>query len=165
MHRVQSGATGLSIGEAAQHLGVSVHTLRYYEREGLLNVPRTEHVRPSRSAQRRYGEGELEVLNFLLALRATGMPMSFIRRYVALVRLGDETVTERRGLLVEHQQAVISQIAVLEHSLKAIEGKISKYDHLGGFTRSGEPLPVTGTATADTTTADTAQRCTTKGAN
>ncbi|WP_407570017.1 MerR family transcriptional regulator [Deinococcus altitudinis] len=155
----QPGAAGLSIGEAARRLGVSVHTLRYYEREGLLNVPRRAHVRPSRSAQRRYGEGELEVLGFLLALRATGMPMGFIRRYIALVRLGDETVTERRELLVEHQRAVTAQIAALGNSLKAIEAKIGKYDHTGHFTLGGE----TGANTASA--ADTAQRIATQGAN
>lgn len=149
MHFAQSEPTGLSIGEAAQRLGVSVHTLRYYEREGLLNVPRTEQVQQARSAQRRYGESELELLRFLLALRATGMPMGLIRRYMALVRLGDGTVTERRELLVEHQRAVTAQIAALGNNLKAIEHKIGKYDLLGGCAPGSQdvaaPVPVTST--------------------
>ena len=119
----QSVAAGLSIGEAALRLGVSAHTLRYYERVGLLEVPRL------RSTQRRYGPQELEWLRFLLALRATGMPMQLIRRYVGLVRTGENTVTERRALLLEHQRAVKAQIAALHESLGAIERKIQWYDH------------------------------------
>ena len=127
-----SSQVGLSIGEAAQRLGVSVHTLRYYERDGLLNVPRTEGAPLSRNAQRRYGEGELELLRFLLALRATGMPMGLIRRYMARVRLGEETVSERRELLLSHQRAVTAQIAALGENLRAIEHKMEKYDRTQG---------------------------------
>jgi DNA-binding transcriptional MerR regulator len=125
---------GLSIGEAAQVLGVSVHTLRYYEREGLLSVPRLDALRAleSRSAQRRYGHDELGLLRFLLALRATGMPMVLIRRYMALVRAGEQTVPERRQLLTEHERAVTEQIAVLGQNLKAIAAKIEKYDRTEG---------------------------------
>ena len=150
-HHAQSAAATLGIGEAAQRLGVSVHTLRYYEREGLLNVPRTEQVQPSRSAQRRYGEGELELLRFLLALRATGMPMDLIRRYMALVRLGDGTVTERRELLVLHQRAVTAQIAALQDNLKAIAIKIGKYDLIGGCAPGSEDVAALGTAPATST--------------
>jgi len=113
----------LSIGDAALRLGVSAHTLRYYERVGLLEVPRLS------STQRRYGPQELEWLRFLLALRATGMPMQLIRRYVDLVHTGENTVTERKGLLLEHQRAVEAQIAALHESLGAIERKIRWYDH------------------------------------
>ncbi len=148
-------AAGLSIGEAALRLGVSVHTLRYYERDGLLNVPRlpaareTETVQPpdSRHAQRRYGESELSLLRFLLVLRGTGMPMSLIRRYMALVRAGEDTVAERRELLVSHQRAVTAQIAALGENLKAIEQKIVKYDRAGGCA----PLPASEGTSCETT--------------
>ena len=125
-------------------LGVSVHTLRYYEREGLLSVPRHDALKTdaprtdmlraleSRSAQRRYGHDELGLLRFLLALRATGMPMVLIRRYMALVRAGEQTVPERRLLLTEHEQAVTNQIAALGQNLKAIAAKIEKYDRTEG---------------------------------
>ncbi|WP_425145531.1 MerR family transcriptional regulator [Deinococcus sp.] len=110
----------------ARQLGVSAHTLRYYEREGLLDVPRRA------STQRRYSETELGLLRFLLALRATGMPMSLIRRYMALVRAGEETVSGRRELLELHQQAVNAQLVTLQDNLKAIEAKIEKYDRTSG---------------------------------
>ncbi|MFC4452696.1 MerR family transcriptional regulator [Deinococcus sonorensis] len=121
-------AIGYSIREAALELGVSVHTLRYYEREGLLSVPRLD------SAQRRYGPQELERLRFLLALRGTGMSMALIRRYMRLVGQGDGTVAERRALLLEHQQAVTEQIRTLQHDLGAIRRKLEIYDRLTGRT-------------------------------
>ena len=118
-----------SIREVAQQLGVSAHTLRYYEREGLLSVPRAD------SSQRRYGAREVELLRFLLALRGTGMPIALIRRYMALVYVGESTVTERRALLLEHQRAVTAQIAALQADLGAIGRKIALYDRITGSTK------------------------------
>ena len=113
-----------SIREVAQQLGVSAHTLRYYEREGLPSVPRAE------ASQRRYGPPEVGLLRFLLALRATGMPITLIRRYMALVYAGESTVTERRALLLEHRRAVTAQIAALQADLGRVERKIALYDRL-----------------------------------
>ncbi|GGQ97105.1 MerR family transcriptional regulator [Deinococcus ruber] len=115
-----------SIREVAQQLGVSAHTLRYYEREGLLSVPRAD------SLQRRYGAREVELLRFLLALRGTGMPIALMRRYMELAHAGESTVTERRALLTEHQRAVTAQISALQADLDAIGRKITLYDRMSG---------------------------------
>jgi len=112
----------LGIGEVAARLGVSVHTLRYYERAGLIDVPRQE------GGVRRYSGREVELLRFLLALRATGMPIALIRRYIGLARLGDTSETERRALLVEHRENVLARIEALGTDLGAIERKIERYD-------------------------------------
>ena len=119
-----SPVPGLSIREAASRLGASVHTLRYYAREGLLSVPRLD------SAQRCYSPADLELLRFLLALRATGMPM-------VLLRLGEATVSEQRDLLPEHGRAVVARIAALQGNLSAIEHKTEKYDRMGGCAPRG----------------------------
>lgn len=112
----------LPIQEAAALLGVSAHTLRYYEREGLLTVPRAA------GGERRYTERELEMLRFLLRLRGTGMGMAGLRDYVALARQGDGTVAARRELLVRHEQAVVARLEALQADLEAIRHKIEKYD-------------------------------------
>ncbi|GBF05629.1 transcriptional regulator, MerR family [Deinococcus aerius] len=112
----------LPIREAAALLGVSAHTLRYYEREGLLTVPRAA------GGERRYTERELDMLRFLLRLRATGMGMAGLRDYVALARQGDGTVAARRELLVRHEQAVVARLEALQADLEAIRHKIEKYD-------------------------------------
>lgn len=112
----------LPIREAAAFLGVSAHTLRYYEREGLLTVPRAA------GGERRYTAGELETLRFLLHLRGTGMGMAGLREYVALARQGDGTVAARRALLVRHERAVTARMEDLQADLHAIRRKIEKYD-------------------------------------
>ena len=112
----------LPIHEAAALLGVSAHTLRYYEREGLLTVPRAA------GGERRYTERELETLRFLLRLRGTGMGMAGLREYVTLARQGDGTVAARRDLLLRHEQAVTARLEALQADLLAIRRKIETYD-------------------------------------
>ncbi len=117
----QRTVAGQSIGGVAAELGVSVHTLRYYERAGLLDVPR-------RGGVRCYGPAETARLRFLLALRATGMPIALIRRYVELARQGEHTQNERRALLITHRGDVQARLAALGTDLGAIERKINLYD-------------------------------------
>lgn len=76
----------LTIQEVAERTALSPHTLRYYERVGLLEAPDR-----AASGHRRYGEGDLEWLTLLKRLRATGMPIREMRRYAELVRQGDES--------------------------------------------------------------------------
>ncbi len=111
----------LPIHEAAALLGVSAHTLRYYEREGLLTVPRAA------GGERRYTERELETLRFLLRLRGTAMGMAGLREYVALAQ-GDGTVAARRDLLLRHEGAVTARLEALQADLLAIRRKIETYD-------------------------------------
>lgn len=113
-----------SIGEAAAQLGVSTHTLRYYEREGLLPVPRTP------GGQRSYRQGDLDLLRFLLCLRATGMGIQGLREYMALARAGRETRPQRRDLLARHEAAVAAQLAETQAHLQAVRRKIALYDTL-----------------------------------
>ena len=113
---------GFTIQETAEQLGVSAHTLRYYEREGLVSVPRTPQ------GERRYGPPQLERLRFVLHLRGAGMNMLGLRQYVALVEVGADTVAERRALLVQHEQQVLDDIQALQSHLNAIRRKIERYD-------------------------------------
>ncbi len=108
----------LSIREAAEVLSVSAHTLRYYERVGLLGVPRAA------SQHRRYSARELEALRFLLRLRATGMPIAAIRQYVTLAGQGESTTAQRTALLLAHRADVLAQMERLRGDLAAIEHKL-----------------------------------------
>ena len=75
----------LTIAEAAERTGLSPHTLRYYERDGLL----LSGVGRSASGHRRYTEEDLGWIEMLTRLRATGMPIRDVRRYAELVRADD----------------------------------------------------------------------------
>src|SRR5262245_65630979 len=112
----------LSIAEAAEVSGLSPHTLRYYERAGLL-----EPVGRNGSGHRRYRTSDLELIRFLTRLRATGMPIREVRRYAELMQAGDATNAERLALLEQHRDAVIAGLETTAKSLELIEWKINFY--------------------------------------
>jgi DNA-binding transcriptional MerR regulator len=114
---------GLSIAEAARRTGVSVHTLRYYERAGLVvtTVERTD------GGRRRYQQQDLYWITICTKLRATGMPIKTIRRYAQLVSAGPGNEQERLALMEAHRADVTAKIAELQESLKLIDRKINVY--------------------------------------
>ncbi|MBO9533980.1 MAG: MerR family transcriptional regulator [Solirubrobacteraceae bacterium] len=115
--------TGLSISAAAEALGVTAHTLRYYERAGLMLTP----VDRAHSSHRRYREADLRWVTLLTKLRATGMPIRDIRAYAELVRFGEGNEAGRLALLEAHREAVLTQLAEVRRSLEAIDTKIAVY--------------------------------------
>jgi DNA-binding transcriptional MerR regulator len=114
----------LSISEVAERTGVSTHTLRYYEKAGLMLFP----IDRASSTHRRYSEADLGWVVFLTKLRLTAMPIAEIRRYVELVRRGDETIGARRELLKRHRAHVLAELAQTKRSLEAIDIKIALYE-------------------------------------
>ncbi|MBD1320042.1 MerR family transcriptional regulator [Gordonia hankookensis] len=115
-----------TIAEAADLLGVSAHTLRYYERIGLVDVPRDG------VGNRTYDAAAIRRLVFLTRMRLSGMAIRDLQHYVELVDRGDDTVEERLEMLLEHRDTVRRQIAELTLSLAATEYKIATY---GGKTQ------------------------------
>ncbi|GEL47950.1 MerR family transcriptional regulator [Cellulomonas hominis] len=130
----QTPTRTLTIAEAAAATGLSPHTLRYYERDGLL----LDAVERASSGHRRYTERDLGWLHLLTRLRATGMPIREIREYADLVRRGDGTEPQRLALLQAHRDAVRAQLAEAAEHLAAIEMKIDLY---AGRLGTGEAVP------------------------
>ena len=115
-------AAELTIAEVAGRTGLTRHTLRYYERAGLmLGVDRAG------SGHRRYTEHDLGWIELITKLRATGMPIREVRRYAELVRAGDGNEDERLALLRAHRERVRAQLDTMAAYLGAIEMKISYY--------------------------------------
>jgi len=113
----------LTIAEAAQRTGLTTHTLRYYERDGLM----LREVDRSTTGHRRYTEQDLVWIDLLTCLRGTGMPISEIRRYASLVRAGGGNELERLELLREHRHRVLAELARVQEHLGAIDRKIGIY--------------------------------------
>jgi DNA-binding transcriptional MerR regulator len=115
--------TGLTIAEAARRTGVSVHTLRYYERAGLVvtAVDRTS------GGRRRYQQLDLDWIMVCTRLRATGMPIRTIRRYAELVMAGRGNEQERLALLEAHRDEVLGRLAEIQQHLQLIDHKIDVY--------------------------------------
>jgi DNA-binding transcriptional MerR regulator len=112
---------GCSIAEAAARLGLSAHTLRYYERIGLLDVARDE------AGRRRYRDGDIGRLVFITRLRASDLPIGRIQRYFELVEEGPHTEPERLALLQRHREDIRDRQRQLDAALSAIDFKIARY--------------------------------------
>ena len=112
----------LTISGAAEASGVSAHTLRYYERAGLLDPVDRGH-----SGHRRYAEQDLVRIQFLTKLRSTGMPIRQVKAYADLVRRGEDTADARLAMLEAHREAVLAQLEETAHNLQLIEKKIDFY--------------------------------------
>ena len=114
---------GLSIAEAARRTGVSAHTLRYYERAGLVVTP----VDRTSGGRRRYHQLDLDWIVICTRLRATGMPIKEIRRYAQLVSAGHGNEKERLALMEAHRANVIAKLAEVQEHLELIDHKIDVY--------------------------------------
>jgi DNA-binding transcriptional MerR regulator len=116
----------LTVGQVAETIGVSTHTLRYYEQAGLIReVGRTP------AGHRLYSPADLDWLRFVMRLKATGMPIAGMQAFAALRAEGQPTVGARRNLLVAHRDAVLARIAELQINLGAIVDKIAYYEAAG----------------------------------
>lgn len=111
------------IADAALRTGVSAHTLRYYERVGLI-----EPVDRGDRGERLYARRDLEWIAFLQRLRATGMPIREMKQFADLRRQGARTVAERRALLEAHRHRVCAEIDRLRSGLAAIDAKRARLE-------------------------------------
>jgi DNA-binding transcriptional MerR regulator len=110
-----------TVQQAAALTGLSEHTLRYYERIGLIQpVPRQES-----SGHRRYGPADLAKLETLACLRATGMPIEQMRRYFELRSRGAGAAAEQQALLAAHLEELPRRMAALQAHVEYVEHKIA----------------------------------------
>lgn len=114
--------TRYTISEVEARTGLSQHTLRWYERIGLM-----PHVDRSHSGQRRFTDDDLGWLAFVGKLRTTGMSVADMVRYAELVREGEHTVDQRRALLERTRHEVRARIAELNDALAVLDFKIDLY--------------------------------------
>lgn len=112
----------LTIQRMADLSGLSVHTLRYYEKTGLIHA-----VERDSSGYRRYSPTDVDWVRFLLRLRTLGMPISEMKRYSDLRYEGDATAAARMELLQKHKRKVEERIRELSGHLEKLEDKIDYY--------------------------------------
>jgi DNA-binding transcriptional MerR regulator len=115
----------LSIGDVARETGLSVHALRYYEREGLML---SRQVARGTGGHRRYSDRDVYWLRICTKLRASGMPLAKIRQYAELVREGAGNEPQRLELLREQQRHIENQLAELQGCLQTITRKVGVYE-------------------------------------
>ncbi len=112
----------MKIGDIVKKTGLSAHTLRYYERIGLL-----PYALRDEAGQRYYDNAILPWIAFLQRLKTTGMPIRDMLRYASLRGGGAATHPERRRLLETHRQQLRAHIAELQSSLLVLDAKIAGY--------------------------------------
>lgn len=116
------GVSEYTIDEAAVRMGLSKHTLRYYEREGLLPP-----VAKGTNGHRRYSDEDLGWVKFLQLLRATGMPIREMKDFMALTWAGDHTIAERVEVLTRYRTALEKRMAEDREHLDFLHRKINTY--------------------------------------
>ena len=109
----------MSIAEFCRITNRSSHTLRYYERAGLM--PRVER---NASGHRRYSDRHALWVEFLRHLRMAGMSIATIRRYAALIDQGAAGDARRMGMLREHREVVAARLRELKGHLAVIDEKL-----------------------------------------
>ena len=109
-----------SIQDVSNKTGLSTHTLRYYEKEGL--IPGVER---SQGGFRQYTDEDLERLGLIRCLKNTGMSIQEIARFVQLTHEGDHTLEERVELLREHRERVLERMAEMQEHLDKVTWKLN----------------------------------------
>ncbi|MBU7599277.1 MerR family transcriptional regulator [Streptomyces sp. P38-E01] len=112
-----------TISEVAERTGLSAHTLRWYERIGLM-----PHIDRTHTGQRRFSDRDMEWLDLVGKLRLTGMAVADMVRYAELIRAGEETLRERLLLLSRTREEARRKIAGLRETMAVLDYKIDHYE-------------------------------------
>ncbi|WP_145047393.1 MerR family transcriptional regulator [Paenibacillus xylanexedens] len=112
-----------SIGEVAKKLDLTVYTLRYYDREGLMPF-----VERTSSGTRLFKESDIDFLKIIQCLKATGMPIKDIKDFIAWCSEGDSTLKQRHEMFMERRASVEAQIAELQKTMEVIDHKCAYYE-------------------------------------
>ncbi|MCS6910264.1 MAG: MerR family transcriptional regulator [Anaerolineales bacterium] len=113
----------MRISEVSEQSGLSVDTLRYYEKIGLLSP-----VNRTKSGIRDYNELDLKRIDFIKCMRRSGLPIEVLLEYFALVEQGDETIEARKTILQEQRTQLVAKMAEMQETLNLLEQKIQGYE-------------------------------------
>lgn len=112
-----------TVSEIAKLMNVSPSTLRFYDKEGLLPF-----VKRSSGGTRIFTEHDITWLRLITCLKAAGMPIREIRRYIELTTSGKDTLSERLQMFLDQRQRIQEQIAQLQQTLETVEYKCWYYE-------------------------------------
>ena len=113
----------MQISEVAEKFGLTTDTLRYYEREGVIGP-----IEKGKNGIRNYNENDIKRIQFVKCMRAAGLEISFLKRYLKLFDEGDKTVKERREILVEQRKILKEKLDAMQEAYSKLNFKIDLYD-------------------------------------
>ena len=114
----------MKIAEVSERYGISLDTLRYYERIGLIPP-----VNRNKSGIRDYGEIDVKRIEFIKCMRNAGLPIEVLVEYVGLVQQGDKTIEARKEILKEQREQLLSKMEELQKTLNLLDYKIGLYEN------------------------------------
>ncbi len=114
-----------TIKEVSERFDLSPHTLRYYEKEGLLPA-----IGRDANGIRLYSDTDLEWLQLVCCMRATGMSISYIKNYIDLCRMGTDTISERRQIILNQKEIIEGELKKYKELLKMVNRKLKHYDEM-----------------------------------
>jgi len=117
-----------TIKQVSEKTGLSIYTLRYYDKEGLLPL-----IKRSKSGIRKFSDNDIEWLGLICCLKNSGMSICQIKEFMNLCLKGNETVETRKEILLKHKEYILNQMIQLECSLNTINYKIDHYKEIGIF--------------------------------
>ncbi len=120
-----------SIKDVAEICDLSVYTIRFYDKEGLLPF-----VTRNNTGNRQFSETDLEMIKLICCLKNSGMQVKEIKRYIDLYMQGENTAPLRKQMMVDHRKSILKQISDLKKQLNIIELKIAFYDSYKNATHS-----------------------------
>lgn len=112
----------MTIKQVSEKYNISPDTLRYYERVGM--IPPVSR----KSGKRDYREADLGWVELAVCMRSAGLPIDVMIKYVELFKQGDETIKDRRDLLVGQREVLLKQRKQIDTTLERLNYKISRYE-------------------------------------
>ena len=117
-----------TIKQVSVKTGLSIYTLRYYDKEGLLPL-----VKRSQSGIRKFSDNDIDWLGLICCLKNSGMSIENIKEFMNLCLEGNETVEIRKAILIKHKEHILAQMKQLDSSLNTVNYKIDHYKEIGIF--------------------------------
>ncbi len=113
----------MKIKEVSEITGMSIDTLRYYEKEGLL-----DYIARDQNGRRNYSEEDFEKIEFIRCMRSAGIPVKTIAEYIKMCVTGDATIPDRKQLLLREKEAQLDKLERLRECLDRLDCKIETYE-------------------------------------
>ncbi|MGX1195966.1 MerR family transcriptional regulator [Metabacillus sp. SLBN-84] len=114
-----------TIKEASEKVGMSSHTIRFYEKQGLLPL-----LKRDETGYRSFSDHDIEWLDFISCLRKTDIPITELKKIMDLTLEGNHTIQERKAILLAHREAMLEKQRELDLAFKKIEKKLRYFDDL-----------------------------------
>lgn len=112
-----------TIGEVSRKVGLEAHTIRYYEKEGLIF-----NIKKNNAGVRVFCDDDINWIEMICCLKNTGMSIEKIKHIVELIKIGECSINDRKEIFIKHKEELQQKIDELNNYMDKINNKINYYD-------------------------------------